>query len=211
MSFINGLLMGMGQGLSQGGAAYFDALERKRQRERDESQDVDRRMATIQQLMQNRDELEERKRSNRSQEALEHERNVQQSLDRGLERENQRAYREATDRRAVEVAMINAERAREVNAASNASREKVAGMPARTREGGATSNPDGLTQGQRDGLMLLNRRFNPNDRAEQDEKHELEQLYRQAREAFPNAHPGDVAMAARRMYDRLQQERKNRY
>lgn len=207
MSWINGLLVGVGEGLRRGSSTYFEAKARQRQQQLQDEELVDRRMAAVQRGMLDRDELDERKRSNKAQEALEHERNVSGSMERMLARENATAARDAATRRAIEVALINAERARSTNAASNASREKVAGMPARPR-GGAGSNADALTQTQRDGLMLINRDWLP---GEQQEKAEMEKLYRQARAAFPNAHPGDVAMAAKRLYDRMNRDRKDRY
>jgi hypothetical protein len=223
MSWINGLLVGAGEGLRRGSETYFAARDRKRQQELQESELVDRRMAAVQRGMLDRDELDERKRSNRAQEALEHERGVSSSMDRMLSRENARYTSDESSRRAIETALIRAEQARAIQSQRSATTERIAGMPARTSVRPPRQRPtpnaqdgqpppnfddpgDGLSPTQRDGIMWLNEQV-----TDPREKSSREKAWQQARTAFPDAHPGDVAAAAKRYLDRIKRDQENRY
>lgn len=196
MSFINGLLIGVGEGLRRGSEKYFEALDKRRQRQLQDEALVEDRLERVRRAMREHDEFEERKRATRKQEELEHERNVQSSLDRMLERENRRYAADEATRRAVETALLRAQQAREREAAIT----ERARTP-RPRQPNP-SNPDGLTATQREGLMLLKREY-----TDPQEKADFEAAWRKARAAFPNAHPGDVAVAAQRYLDRIKKDR----
>jgi hypothetical protein len=204
MSWINGLLIGAGEGIRRGGARYFEERDKRARQELAAQQHEEERTESMDRMLRSRDEFEERKRANRASEALNQQELVQRGMERLVTRENSRYAVDEATRRAVETALINAQ-----------SRQAVAGMPARSRPAAAappakkpTQNPDGLTQTQRDGLMLINKDWLPGER---QEMREMERLFRQARKAFPNAHPGDVAAAAKRMYDREKRAKQDRY
>lgn len=200
MSWLNGLLVGFGQGLQKGSDSYFAARDRQRQQDLQTQELVDARSERVRRGMLEHDEFEERKRQNRAQEALSRDENVGRSLDRMVARENSRYATDQGSQRAIDVALIRAEQARDHEAAVT----NRAGMPKVPKP--TAANPDGMTATQREGLMLLKRVYtNPR------EKSEFEDAWRKARQAFPKAHPGDVAVAAQRYLDRLARDQQNRY
>jgi hypothetical protein len=196
MSWINGLLIGAGEGLRSGSRTYFSELARRKEQEQQDLAREDQRVTAIDRMMRERDEFAERKRANRAQEELERDRNVQSSMDRMLARENSRYGADEATRRAVETALIRAQSA-----------QTVAGMPPRTRPRQPTpASPDGMSASQREGRMLLKRMYtNPAEKAA------FEDAWRKAREAFPDADPGDVAVAAQRYLDRLKRDQDSRF